>query len=170
MKVDAEKDGVARLSTGDKDNRITPIGKFIRKCRIDELPQLFNILLGQMSIVGPRPTSELGAKNHYVGKYDKVLTVLPGLACLDSLYDYAHGELFVENNEEFYKNVAPVRDYLANMYVERQSIRLDLYCIFRTLLLIFQIAVLKRREFPYTKFEAEAERMVSRKLHGKCKE
>ena len=55
MRVDAEKDGVARLSTGAKDNRVTSVGKIIRKVRIDELPQLFNILLGDMSIVGPRP-------------------------------------------------------------------------------------------------------------------
>lgn len=53
--MDAEKDGVARLSTGDKDDRITPVGHFIRKCRLDELPQLINILRGDMSIVGPRP-------------------------------------------------------------------------------------------------------------------
>lgn len=55
MRVDAEKDGVARLSTGEKDDRITPIGRIIRKCRIDELPQLICILSGDMSIVGPRP-------------------------------------------------------------------------------------------------------------------
>ena len=55
MRMDAEKDGVARLSSGDKDDRITPIGRVIRKCRIDELPQLFNILQGTMSVVGPRP-------------------------------------------------------------------------------------------------------------------
>ncbi len=54
MRVDAEKDG-ARLSTGDKDDRVTPVGRFIRKVRIDELPQLLNILEGSMSIVGPRP-------------------------------------------------------------------------------------------------------------------
>lgn len=55
MCVDAEKDGVARLSTGDKDDRITPVGRIIRACRIDELPQLINILKGDLSIVGPRP-------------------------------------------------------------------------------------------------------------------
>lgn len=55
MRIDAEKDGVARLSTGDRDDRITPVGKIIRKVRIDELPQLINILMGDMTIVGPRP-------------------------------------------------------------------------------------------------------------------
>jgi len=54
MIVDAEKDGVARLAA-DSDSRITPVGAFIRKCRLDELPQIFNILKGDMSFVGPRP-------------------------------------------------------------------------------------------------------------------
>ena len=53
--MDAEKDGIARLSTGENDDRITPVGKVIRKVRIDELPQLFNILKGDMTICGPRP-------------------------------------------------------------------------------------------------------------------
>lgn len=54
MRIDAEKNG-AQLSTGDKDDRVTPVGRFIRKVRIDELPQLINILRGDMSVVGPRP-------------------------------------------------------------------------------------------------------------------
>ena len=54
MRIDAEKDGVARLAS-ENDSRITPVGKIIRKLRIDELPQVFNILKGDMSVVGPRP-------------------------------------------------------------------------------------------------------------------
>ena len=55
MKMNAEQDGVARLSSGDSDDRITSVGRIIRKVRIDELPQLINVLKGDMAIVGPRP-------------------------------------------------------------------------------------------------------------------
>ncbi len=67
MRVDAESDGKARLSTGANDSRITPVGKFIRACRIDELPQLIDILKGDLSIVGPRPEREAIA-----AEYEKV--------------------------------------------------------------------------------------------------
>lgn len=63
MRVDAEKDGVARLSTGSKDDRVTPVGRVIRACRLDELPQLLNILAGNMTLVGPRAERpEIAAK------------------------------------------------------------------------------------------------------------
>ena len=101
-----------------------------------------------MSVIGPRPLSIAGAQIHYIGKYEKVTDVRPGLACLDSLFDYAHGELFVSSNEEFRARILPVRNELARMYVERRSILVDLHCILRTLLLMFQIAVLKKKDFP----------------------
>ena len=67
MKVDAEKDGVARLAS-ENDDRITPIGKIVRACRFDELPQLFNILSGDMTIVGPRPE-----RPEIASQYEEVL-------------------------------------------------------------------------------------------------
>ena len=68
MRVDAEKDGKARLSSGATDQRITPVGRIIRGCRIDELPQLINILKGDMSIVGPRPE-----RPEIASEYEKTL-------------------------------------------------------------------------------------------------
>ena len=142
------------------ENRIFPFGAFLRKSKLDELPQLLNILIGQMSIIGPRPITEAGVEKHYIGKYDNVLTVRPGLACLDSLYDYAHGELFVKDNEEFDRTIAPVRDKLASMYVDRMSVKTDVYCILRTVKLMFDIAVRKKKDIPYTKYEEEAIKAV----------
>lgn len=141
-------------------NRIFKLGAFLRKSKLDELPQLLNILLGQMSVVGPRPVPATTAAKNYSGSFACVLDVRPGLACLDSLYDYAHGELFVSDIEEYRQRIVPVRNMLARMYVQKQSIALDLHCIFRTVQLIFQIAVLKKREFPYTKYETEAQQAV----------
>ena len=140
--------------------RIFPFGGLLRKCKFDELPQLLNILLGQMSVVGPRPINLAYVDNHYKGRYANVTDVRPGLACLDSLFDYAHGELFIKDNDEFIRTIVPVRDCLASMYVDRRSIGLDLYCIFRTLRLMFEIAVLKKRSIPYTSYEKEAQQIV----------
>lgn len=144
------------------ENRIFPFGGFLRKSKLDELPQLINILMGQMSVIGPRPITEAGVKKHYIGRYDDVLTVRPGLACLDSLFDYAHGELVIKDNEEYERKVVPIRDYLASLYVEKQSLALDIYCILRTISLIFQVVVLKKRDFMLTKYEKMAHRAVVR--------
>ena len=141
-------------------NRIFPFGGLLRKSKLDELPQLLNILAGHMSVIGPRPLSVAGARLHYTGDYECVSGVRPGLACLDSLFDYAHGELFVSGEEEYREKILPVRNELARMYVEKQSVGLDLHCIFRTVRLMFLIFLLKRRTFPYTAYEAEAEKNV----------
>lgn len=68
MRVDAEADGVARLSTGASDNRVTKVGRIIRRFRLDEIPQLINIIKGEMSIVGPRPE-----RPEIAAKYEEVL-------------------------------------------------------------------------------------------------
>lgn len=80
MKVDAEKDGIARLATDD-DCRITRVGSFLRKCRMDELPQIFNIIKGDMSFVGPRPERpEIAAEyEKTMAEFSFRLTVKAGL-------------------------------------------------------------------------------------------
>lgn len=142
------------------ESRIFPLGAFLRKSKLDELPQFINILLGQMSVIGPRPITAAGVAKHYVGAYANVTSVRPGLACLDSLFDYAHGELFVKDEELFAREIVPVRNCLASMYVEKRNIALDLYCISRTLLLIIEVAILKKKIFSYTHYEQEARDLV----------
>lgn len=141
-------------------DRIFPFGSFLRKSKLDELPQLLNILFGQMSVVGPRPLTPAGANLHYSGRYECVSRVRPGLSCLDSLFDYAHGELFVKSEEEFKKNVLPVRTELAKTYVDNQRLSLDIRCILRTLKLIVQISLLNKSEIPLTKYEIEAKQYI----------
>ena len=138
------------------ENRIFKLGGFLRKSKLDELPQFLNVFYGQMSVIGPRPYPDKAVKKFYTGEYESVTSVKPGLACLDSLYDYAHGELIVGSDKEYIEHVLPVRTELAKMYVDNMSFCLDMYCIFRTLQLMFEIAILKKRNFEYTKYERKA--------------
>jgi len=144
------------------ESRIFKFGKFLRKSKLDELPQLINILRSDMSIVGPRPYPSSVINKFYGGTNSKVLYVKPGLSCFDSLYDYAHGELFVTSEEEFLKNVIPVRTELAKVYVDKMSISTDIYLIFRTVVLIFDIVVRKKKEFKYDKTEQEVIDRISK--------
>ena len=139
------------------ESRIFKFGGLLRKSKLDELPQLLNILMGHMSVVGPRPLPEKSAKKNYSGEIACALSVRPGLTGLDSLFDYAHGELFVKDNDEYIREVLPVRNELARMYVEKRSIGLDVYCICRTVVLIVQIVVLKKDRIELTKLEKIAQ-------------
>jgi exopolysaccharide biosynthesis polyprenyl glycosylphosphotransferase len=127
MRVDAEKDGVARLSTGDKDDRITPVGRFIRKVRIDELPQLLNILSGSMSIVGPRPERpEIAAQyEETLPEFHLRLQVKAGLT--------GYAQVFGKYNTTPYDKLQMDLMYIANpSFVE------DLKILFATVKILFQ--------------------------------
>jgi lipopolysaccharide/colanic/teichoic acid biosynthesis glycosyltransferase len=102
MKVGSDKSG--KLTVGMRDARITKIGYFIRKFKLDEFPQFINVLKGEMSIVGPRPEVPEYV-NLYTEEQRKILRVKPGIT------DYASLEYFTEN-ELLAKSVDPVRTYL----------------------------------------------------------
>ena len=126
MRVDAEKDGVARLSTGDNDDRITPIGKIVRKCRIDELPQLWNILVGEMSIVGPRPERPEIAEQYYLTMPDFRLR----LQVKAGLTGYA--QVYGKYNTDPYEKLE-----FDLMYINNMGILTDLQLMFATVGILF---------------------------------
>jgi len=125
MVVDAEKDGVARLAA-EGDVRVTSIGKVIRRTRIDELPQLFNILKGEMSLVGPRPERPQIAAEYreYMPEFDYRLKVKGGLT--------GYAQIYGKYNTTPYDKLK-----LDLMYIENYSFRMDLKLIMMTLKVLF---------------------------------
>ena len=125
MRKDAEKNG-AQWSNGDQDARITKVGRFLRKTRLDGLPQLFCIFIGTMTIVGPRPEREIFYEKfeEYVHGFSERLKVKPGLTGLAQInggYDLKPEEKVVYDIE----------------YIKTRSIRLDLKIMFKTVAVIF---------------------------------
>lgn len=126
MRVDAEKDGVARLSTGEQDVRITPVGRFLRKCRLDELPQLFNIFWGDMSIVGPRPERPEIARQYYesIPDFRLRLQVKAGLT--------GYAQVYGKYNTDPYEKLE-----FDLLYINNMSILTDLRLMFATVSVLF---------------------------------
>lgn len=126
MRIDAEKDGVARLSTGDKDDRITKVGHIIRKVRIDELPQLINILKGDMTIVGPRPE-----RPEIAAQYEEILPEFAlRLQVKAGLTGYA--QVYGKYNTTPYDKLQ-----MDLMYISKPSMLEDLRIIFATIKILF---------------------------------
>lgn len=132
MRVDS---GKVKLTTLKNDDRIFPFGKFIRNTKIDEMPQVFNILFGQMSVVGPRPEDEINAGKIYQGEYKHILDVKPGLTSPASLYDYTHGEHY-EDETLYEKEFVPQKLQLELYYVKNRSFGYDMQLVFKTAWLI----------------------------------
>lgn len=126
MRMDAEKDGVARLAS-EHDNRITPVGRVIRATRIDELPQFFNILKGDMSIVGPRPERPEIAEQYRkeLPAFDLRLQVKAGLTG----YAQVYGRYNTEPQDKLKMDL---------MYINHAGIAEDIKLIFATVRTIFQ--------------------------------
>ncbi len=134
MVVDAEKLG--RQITVGNDSRITKIGAFLRKYKIDELPQLINVFKGDMSLVGPRPEVPRYV-NMYTEEQRRVLDVKPGITDLASIRYRDENELLgqAENPDEFYINtIMPDKLALNVEYINKSNIFLDIYIILKTIL------------------------------------
>jgi len=131
--------GPGRLITIGDDPRITRVGRWLRKTKIDELPQLFNVLKGEMSFVGPRPEVPKYVQVFH-RDYEDILRVRPGITDLASLKyrDEAYLLQKAENPEEEYvSHVLPDKIKLAKDYVQRSSLLFDLGLIFKTTFKLF---------------------------------
>lgn len=112
-------------------NRIFPWGAFMRSSKIDELPQLLNVFLGDMSVIGPRPASADQVSITRGGRFSQVWSVKPGLSGPSALYDYIYGDT-VTDEAEYEKLVLPTRLELDRYYIRAASWKLDMKMIFWT--------------------------------------
>lgn len=134
MKRNADKAG--KLTVGMRDPRITKIGYFLRKLKLDEFPQFMNVLGGSMSIVGPRPEVQEYV-NMYTEKQMEILTIKPGIT------DYASLEYFKENEmlgksdnpqKTYIEEVMPAKIELNRKYMENPGVGQDIKIMWRTFL------------------------------------
>jgi lipopolysaccharide/colanic/teichoic acid biosynthesis glycosyltransferase len=136
MKLQSESQGL--LTLGNHDSRITKVGYFLRRYKIDEFPQLFNILKGDMSFVGPRPELRYYV-NYYTEDDLKIFSVRPGITGLASLKYRNEVELLkaAENPEDFFiKTIIPDKLKYNKEYIQNRNFCFDLKLIFRTILLV----------------------------------
>jgi lipopolysaccharide/colanic/teichoic acid biosynthesis glycosyltransferase len=123
------------ITVGD-DPRITRVGRFLRKAKIDELPQLMNVLKGEMSLVGPRPEVRKYVEL-YRKDYMKILQVRPGITDLASLEYWDEAALLGRSQdpeEEYITHILPEKVRLAREYLDRSSLAFDMSLLAKTLL------------------------------------
>lgn len=135
MVVDADKKGGP--STSADDPRLTKIGKFLREHNLDELPQLWNVLKGEMSFIGPRPEVPSEVETYPEGVKKEILSVKPGMTDLATLADI-HEEEILKGSQDPHKTyrekIKPQKIRLAMRYVKERSLWLDFKIFVKTLL------------------------------------
>lgn len=132
MIVDAEKTGVS--STAEEDSRITPIGKFLRKTKLDELPQLINVVKGEMSLVGPRPEVKKFT-DLYTGEEKNLLNLRPGITDYASLWDINEAEVLRDSknpDKDYLEKIRPEKIRLQLRYYKEKSLLTDIKIILLT--------------------------------------
>jgi lipopolysaccharide/colanic/teichoic acid biosynthesis glycosyltransferase len=131
MVLDAERKG--GFSTAIDDPRLTGLGRFIRKHKLDELPQFFNVLAGDMSLVGPRPQVAFYT-DKYEGDEKLILSVKPGITDLASLYYADMDSVLGSGNVDarYLAEIEPVKNQLRLKYIREQSFLLDTRILIET--------------------------------------
>lgn len=133
MRTNSDKKGL--LTVGGRDSRITRMGYFIRKYKVDELPQLLNVLFGDMSLVGPRPEVRRYV-DLYNAKQKKVLSVKPGITDFASI-EYSNENEILGNAEDpekvYIEEIMPAKLDLNLKYIAEQGIATDFKIIFKTI-------------------------------------
>ena len=138
MVVNADKTGVT--STSAADRRITPIGHFVRKYKLDELLQLWNVLVGDMSLVGPRPNVKIGGTELYSSAEKRLLSVRPGITDFASIVFSDEGEILRNHPDPdaaYDALIRPWKSRLGLFYIDSQSVRLDAKLALCTVLQLF---------------------------------
>lgn len=139
MVVNAEKKGGP--STADDDPRITKIGKFLRKYKLDELPQLINVLKGEMSLVGPRPEVFSEVEKYTPEEY-ALLSVPPGMTDWASIKFKNEGEILkgaADPHKAYLEKIRPEKMRLGLEYIHKRSFLIDLRILFETVTKILKI-------------------------------
>ena len=134
MIPNAWKSGVS--STSATDRRITRVGALVRRCKLDEFPQLWNVFCGDMSLVGPRPQVETDARM-YTAEERRLLSVRPGITDLASIVFADEGEILSGSSDPdllYNQVIRPWKSRLGLLYIEHSSVALDLRLISLTLL------------------------------------
>jgi lipopolysaccharide/colanic/teichoic acid biosynthesis glycosyltransferase len=137
MRIDAERRG--GTSTALSDRRITPIGHILRRWKLDELPQFWNVLIGEMSVVGPRPNTRRGGVDHYTAEEMRLLSVRPGITDLASIVFSDEGDILdgaADPDGLYDAIIRPWKSRLGLLYVDRGGMTVDLRIVALTLLAV----------------------------------
>jgi lipopolysaccharide/colanic/teichoic acid biosynthesis glycosyltransferase len=142
MVINAESKGA--ISTSTDDGRVTFIGKFVRKFKIDELSQFINVLIGHMSVVGPRPNTYLWGVDLYTNLEMRLLDVKPGITDMSSIVFSDESEIVKgsKNSDLTYNQlIRPWKSRLGILYIQKSSILLDIKICMITLIAIFSKSI-----------------------------
>lgn len=149
--------------TAREDRRVFPLGRWLRRAKIDEVPQFWNVLRGEMAIIGPRPEDPEIVTRHYAPIHHETLRVKPGLASPGSLYQITHGDALLDGPDPetaYARRLLPFKLALDVAYVRRASLGTDLRLIARTIWIVVA-RLAGRRRFPEPP-EAAAARLLMR--------